>query len=55
MPPPEEDAMDAVRELVNNLREQVLAIRRDLHRIPETGFNEAKTSEYVAEDRKSVV
>jgi amidohydrolase len=46
---PEEDAMDAVSELVKNLREQVLATRRDLHRIPETGFKEVKTSGYVAD------
>jgi amidohydrolase len=52
MTSPEEDAMDAVSELVNNLREQVLAARRDLHRIPETGFKEAKTSGYVAERLK---
>ena len=35
--------MDAVSELVKKLKEQVVASRRDLHRIPETGFNEAKT------------
>lgn len=44
--------MDAVSELVKKLREQVIATRRDLHRIPETGFNEAKTSGYVAERLK---
>ncbi len=41
--------MDAVRELVQRSKEQVIAFRRDLHRIPETGFKEAKTSAYVAE------
>ncbi len=41
--------MDAVRELVQRCKEQVIAFRRDLHRIPETGFKEAKTSAYVAE------
>jgi metal-dependent amidase/aminoacylase/carboxypeptidase family protein len=46
---PQEDSMDAVRELVKKSREQVIAIRRELHRIPETGFNEAKTSGYVAD------
>ena len=46
--------MDAVSELVKNLKEQVIATRRDLHRIPETGFNEAKTSGYVAECLKSL-
>ena len=49
MTPPEEDAMDAVSELVKNLKEQVVAFRRDLHRIPETGFHEAKTSGFVAD------
>ena len=49
---PVEDAMDAVSELVKNLRKQVIATRRDLHRIPETAFNEAKTSGYVAERLK---
>jgi amidohydrolase len=44
--------MDAVSELVKKLREQVIATRRDLHRIPETAFNEAKTSGYVAERLK---
>ncbi len=41
--------MDAVRELVQRSKEQVIGFRRDLHRIPETGFKEAKTSAYVAE------
>jgi len=41
--------MDAVHELVQRCKEQVIAFRRDLHRIPETGFKEAKTSAYVAE------
>jgi amidohydrolase len=41
--------MDAVRELVQRFKQQVIAFRRDLHRIPETGFQEAKTSAYVAE------
>ena len=41
--------MGAVGGLVKKLREQVLVTRRDLHRIPETGFHEAKTSRYVAD------
>jgi amidohydrolase len=41
--------MDAVRELVQRSKEQVIGFRRDLHRIPETGFKEVKTSAYVAE------
>ncbi|MCU0590980.1 MAG: amidohydrolase [Desulfobacterales bacterium] len=41
--------MDALHELVQRSKEQVIAFRRDLHRIPETGFKEAKTSAYVAE------
>jgi amidohydrolase len=46
--------MNAVRELVQNIREQVIAARRDLHRIPETGFNEVKTSAYVSERLKAL-
>jgi amidohydrolase len=46
--------MDAVRESVQNLKAQVIATRRDLHRIPETGFNEVKTSAYVAERLKDL-
>jgi amidohydrolase len=41
--------MDAVRELVQRSKEQVIGFRRDLHRIPETGFKEVKTSAYVTE------
>ena len=46
--------MDVLREAVKNLKEQVIATRRDLHRIPETGFNEVKTSAYVAEKLKGL-
>ena len=41
--------MDSVRQLVQRERQNVIATRRDLHRIPETGFNEVKTSAYMAE------
>jgi amidohydrolase len=41
--------MDTVHEAVAAFKERVIGIRRDLHRIPETGFNEVKTSAYVAE------
>jgi amidohydrolase len=41
--------MDTVREEVTAVEELVIGARRDLHRIPETGFNEVKTSAYVAE------
>ncbi len=41
--------MDEIREWVEKHMEQVIAARRDLHRIPETGFTEEKTSAYVAE------
>jgi amidohydrolase len=41
--------MDTLRESVAGFRDQAIRIRRDLHRIPETGFKEAKTSAYVAE------
>ena len=41
--------MDTVREAVAGVPELVIGARRDLHRIPETGFNEVKTAAYVAE------
>jgi amidohydrolase len=41
--------MDTLRERVTGLHEQAIRMRRDLHRIPETGFQEEKTSAYVAE------
>jgi len=41
--------MDSIRRLVQQEQQHVIAARRDLHRIPETGFNEVKTSAYVAE------
>ena len=41
--------MDALRQLVQAEKDHVISDRRYLHRIPETGFNEVKTSAYVAE------
>lgn len=41
--------MDPVHALVRSLENEVVATRRDLHRIPETGFNEHKSCAYVAE------
>jgi amidohydrolase len=41
--------MDDLSQLVQQQKETLLATRRDLHRIPETGFNEVKTSAYVAQ------
>jgi len=41
--------MTDLTRLVQQQKETVIAMRRDLHRIPETGFQEAKTSAYVAE------
>ena len=38
-----------IRQLVNEGRERVIKIRRDLHQIPETADTEVKTSGYVAE------
>jgi len=46
--------MDALRHSVQIERENVICIRRDLHRIPETGFKEVKTSAYVAERLKDL-
>ncbi len=37
-----------VRERVSRCRDDVIKIRRDLHRIPETAFEEKNTSAYVA-------
>jgi amidohydrolase len=38
-----------IKERVNSYTEQVIATRRELHRIPELGFREEKTSAYVAD------
>ncbi len=38
-----------VRQLVRRFEKQLVAIRRDLHRIPELAFKEEKTSVYVAD------
>jgi amidohydrolase len=46
--------MDAVRAAVYERKHQVIAARRDLHRIPETGFNVVKTSAYVSEGLKEL-
>jgi amidohydrolase len=37
------------RQLVNECRDQIISVRRDLHRIPETAYTEEKTSAYVAD------
>ena len=37
------------RQLVNEYRDQIISVRRDLHRIPETAYTEEKTSAYVAD------
>jgi amidohydrolase len=41
--------MDEIRDAVTRRGPEVIAHRRHLHRIPETGFKEAKTAVYVAE------
>ena len=38
-----------IRSLIRNETARTVAIRRDLHRIPETAFNEHKTSAFIAE------
>ena len=38
-----------IRQLVSEHQELIINTRRDLHRIPEIGFSEEKTSAYVAE------
>ena len=41
--------MTDVKPIVEELRERIVDIRRDLHRIPEPAYTEEKTSRYVAE------
>ena len=41
--------MENLRQLVNEQKERIIEIRRDLHRIPETAYTEKKTSAYVAD------
>jgi amidohydrolase len=38
-----------IRQLVSEHKEMIINMRRELHRIPETGYSEEKTSAYVAE------
>ena len=35
------------KNLPNNLHDEVVKVRRDLHKIPETAFNEFETSDYI--------
>ncbi|MCF8105813.1 MAG: amidohydrolase [Desulfohalobiaceae bacterium] len=41
--------MPDIQAIVSELRQQIIGFRRDLHQIPETAYNEEKTSSYVAE------
>jgi len=41
--------MDEIRALIRESAEEIIKFRRDLHQIPEPGYTEKKTSEYVAE------
>ncbi len=43
-----------IRDLISKESEKTVATRRDLHRIPETAFNEQKTSVFVAERLRSL-
>ena len=43
---------DDIRQLVQEQRDRIVSFRQDLHRIPETGFNEKKTADYVAAQLK---
>ncbi len=43
-----------VAKIVEKYREQIIGIRRDLHRIPEPAFTEEKTSAYVADYLKKL-
>ena len=38
-----------IRQLVSEHKELIIDTRRDLHRIPEIGYTEEKTSAYVAD------
>jgi amidohydrolase len=40
--------MENIHQLVSEHKDQIIKIRRDLHRIPETSYTEKKTSAYVA-------
>ena len=41
--------MGNIHQLVRELKDRVINIRRDLHRIPETAYTEKKTSAYVTD------
>jgi amidohydrolase len=41
--------MEDIRQLVSEQKELIINTRRELHRIPEIGYSEKKTSAYVAE------
>ena len=41
--------MDDIKHIMNKHADVIVQIRRDLHRIPETAYTEAKTSAYVAD------
>jgi len=46
--------MVEIKKLIDEIRDKVIQMRRDLHQIPETAFTEEKTSEYIAEYLKSI-
>jgi amidohydrolase len=41
--------MENLRQLVNEQKDRIIKMRRDLHRMPETAYTEMKTSAYVAD------
>jgi amidohydrolase len=41
--------MEDIHQLVRDHKELIINTRRDLHRIPEIGYTEEKTSAYVAD------
>jgi amidohydrolase len=47
-------AMPDLTQIVQEQKETLITTRRELHRIPETGFKEVKTSAYVAERLKEL-
>jgi amidohydrolase len=41
--------MENLHQLVNEQKDRIIKMRRDLHRMPETAYTEKKTSAYVAD------
>ena len=46
--------MDNLKQMIEEIHDTVIKIRRDLHQIPEIGFEEIKTSSYIADYLKNI-